>query len=284
MSVTPLVLATDLDGTLAAGTKTDTCELIAELAAHPAPRLVYVTGRSEASARALIEREALPIPAVLIADVGTSVLRGVGPARLQAVEEAIAARWPGSDEVQAALAGVAGLEPQDVRASRRVSYWIADNLSLRGGARARDDFEARAPSDVSFSESAERVARSVAARAAAALHKLDVDVLLSGNVFLDVLPGGVNKGWTLRRVLEALNVDTDECVVAGDSLNDRALFDIGADGILVSNCEPALRDALAGQPRIYRAAAAGAGGILEGLRFLRRLPAHAVYEGSDYGQ
>lgn len=275
-----LVLATDLDGTFAGGAAQHAAELIRELQTGQTT-LIYVTGRAVGSAGELIRSKGLPSPAVLIADVGTSVVYGLGPERVDAVESEIAARWPGAQAVESALMHVAGLEPQGIEAPHRVSYWVAANRHLRSARGTPAEYEARAPDHPSFSESAEGVAQSVAMRTAAALHKLDVDVLVSGNLYIDVLPRGVNKGSTLLRVLRELSLDIGNCVVAGDSLNDRALFDTGARGIVVGNCEPSLRNALARNPAVYIAHAAGAGGILEGLRHLRLLP---LAQGSDYGQ
>ncbi|MGH7503998.1 MAG: HAD family hydrolase, partial [Longimicrobiales bacterium] len=110
------------------------------------------------------------------------------------------------------------------------------------------------------------VARDVAERVAVALAGLEVDVVVSANVFLDVLPRGVNKGTTLRRVLRWLGAADEACIVAGDSLNDLALFETGLRGIAVGNCEPALRRRVAGMQRIYQATAHGVDGVLEGLR------------------
>ena len=122
------------------------------------------------------------------------------------------------------------------------------------------------------------IATRVAREAAAALDGLDVDVLVSANVFLDVLPHGVNKGSTLRRVLEWLDVDDDDCIVAGDSLNDLALFETGLRGIVVGNCEPALLKHTRSLDRIYHADRPGAAGVLEGLRH------HFERNGDDHGK
>ena len=73
MSKQPLVLATDLDGTFAAGTADALSALHRALAATSAT-LIYCTGRSVPSARQLVQESNLPIPHVLIADVGVSVL------------------------------------------------------------------------------------------------------------------------------------------------------------------------------------------------------------------
>ncbi|HEX2207474.1 MAG TPA: HAD family hydrolase [Longimicrobium sp.] len=93
-----------------------------------------------------------------------------------------------------------------------------------------------------------------------------MDVVLSANVFLDVLPRGVNKGTTLRRVLRWMGGGEGACVVAGDSLNDLALFETGLRGIVVGNCEPALRARVAPMDHVYPARGEGAAGVLEGLR------------------
>lgn len=269
MSERRLVLATDLDGTFAAGEANIRKQLHDALAGHPDVLLIYVTGRSAESAQQLIQREQLPVPAITIADIGTSVLRGIGPDHVSAIEQEIELRWPGSERVRWRLAEFADLELQPVDAPRRVSYWIARNRALRRPA--GDEFDARAPDDPSLASAAAQHAKAVARRAADALTGLQVDVLLSGNVYLDVLPAGVNKGSTLLRVLKKLGASVKDCIVAGDSLNDRALFEIGARGIAVGNCEPALRDIVARQPHVYLARQSGAGGILEGLRYLRAL-------------
>lgn len=270
----PLILATDLDGTMADGSAEDRAELVALLQAADDVRLIYVTGRTPEAARALLARASLPEPDVLIADVGTTVLHGAGPAPVTEIEAELDRLWPGSDVVRARLHDVAALTPQEIEAPRRVSYWIEPVRARRaqnapaspGGPADHDPFAARAPGDASLDDEAAATADRVAQEAAAALVPLDVDVLVSANVFLDVLPHGVNKGSTLRRVLRWLDGEDAHCVVAGDSLNDLALFETGLRGIVVGNCEPALRARVAHMNQVYRARGFGASGVLEGLR------------------
>lgn len=264
----PLVLAADLDGTLADGSADARAELIAGVRASSDGRLLYVTGRSPASARSVLAAAALPAPDVLIADVGTTVLHGTGPEPVASIEAQIERLWPGSGPVRERLRAVEGLEEQaGVDAPRRVSYWIRPVRTRRLQAAAdSDEFRARRPGDPSLDQEAAALARRVALRAAYALAPLEVDVLISANVFLDVLPRGVNKGSTLRRVLRWLNVDERGCIVAGDSLNDLALFETGLRGIVVGNCEPALRRRVANMKHVYRARGVGAAGVLEGLK------------------
>jgi hypothetical protein len=238
------------------------------LRAHPDATLLYVTGRTPAATVALADDIALPKPDILIADVGTSVLHGFGPARVTEIEAELDRRWPGGDVIRARLAGLADdLVPQEIAAPRRVSYWIEPVRRLRAPAAHGDAFAARPPDDPSLGAQAGVVADAVAARVAEQLSDLAVDVLVSANVFLDVLPRGVHKGSTLLRVLRWLGAEDDACVVAGDSLNDLGLFETGLRGIAVGNCEPTLRRRVAQMARVYQAAGEGVDGVLEGLRY-----------------
>jgi hydroxymethylpyrimidine pyrophosphatase-like HAD family hydrolase len=261
------VLASDLDGTLADGSDEARAELLAWLRARDDARLVYVTGRAPESARELMQRATLPPPDVLIADVGTTVLEGPSFQPLRPIEAEIARDWPGADVVRERLAPMDSLTLQEVDAPRRVSWWIEPVRSRRGSA--ADPFAARAPDDASMQAEAARIAAEVGAEAAERLAPLAVDVLVSANVFLDVLPRGVNKGSTLLRVLDWLGAERESCIVAGDSLNDLALFATGLRGIVVGNCEPALAEQVNGMGQVYRAQETGAGGVLEGLRHHR---------------
>jgi len=258
------VLASDLDGTLADGSEDARRALVEWIEARDDVRLVYVTGRTPGSAREVIERAALPPPDVLIADVGTTVLDGSSFELLTAIQAEIERDWPGVDVVRERLAPMTSLTLQAIDASRRVSWWIEPVRQRR--AAGHDPFAARAPDDASMLADAARIAGEVGAEAGERLAPLAVDVLVSANVFLDVLPRGVNKGSTLLRVLEWLDADPAGCVVAGDSLNDLALFTTGLRGIVVGNCEPALAEMVEGMDRVYRAQESGAGGVLEGLR------------------
>lgn len=85
-------------------------------------------------------------------------------------------------------------------------------------------------------------------------------------------PRGVNKGTTLRRVLSWLGRPETDVVVAGDTLNDLALFETGMAGIVVGNGEPALRERVRDREHTYHARAHGAAGILEGLTHFGWIP------------
>jgi hydroxymethylpyrimidine pyrophosphatase-like HAD family hydrolase len=276
-----IVLATDLDGTMAHGDLDARRDVIATVRAAPEGRLIYVTGRTPGSARELLASAHLPEPDILIADVGTSVLHAAGPDRIADIEAELDAVWPGSNAVRDRLSSLDVLTAQEVDSPRRVAYWVEPVRALRGAGAlpGSDPFAAREPGDASLGEDAHRIAMRAARDAGTLLEDLGVDVIVSANVFLDVLPRGVNKGSTLRRVLRWMDVAADDCIVAGDSLNDLTLFDTGMRGIVVGNCEPALLRHVADREHIYHADGTGAAGVLEGLRHFSRAAAEAQGDG-----
>lgn len=240
---TSLILATDLDGTFAGGTAEERRELQKALRELPGARLLYVTGRTVDATRRLMSELDLPIPDVLIADVGTTVVRGSDLEPVAEVEAELDATWPGAELIRERLEGVGGIEEQDVHVARRVGYWLREGEM-----------------DEVLSRMADR------------LDGLSLDLVGSAGVYIDVLPAGVNKGTTLRRVLEWLERGHVDVVVAGDSLNDLALLEAGFAGVVVGNCEQGLRDRVCELEHLYMARGEGAAGILEGLRHLGWLP------------
>ncbi|MFW6079839.1 MAG: HAD family hydrolase, partial [Gemmatimonadota bacterium] len=90
-----LVLATDLDGTFAGGTAEERRRLQRRLAEDAGAVLLYVTGRSVPATRELIAERELPAPALLIADVGTTVVAGGDFEPIAELESFLERHWPG---------------------------------------------------------------------------------------------------------------------------------------------------------------------------------------------
>lgn len=228
-----LVLATDLDGTLLAGTQ-DARRRVRDLfgGGLTGAMLIYVSGRGLESIMPLLSDTTLPHPSYIIADVGATVvdgnLRPVDP-----LHHDIAARWPGAQAVLQQLKDFPLLQRQTVPQERRCSFLVGE-------------------SDVSSALSA-------------AVEALNCDMLFSAGHYLDVLPRGVNKGETLRALIACLDLDLDDVVVAGDTLNDFSMFAAGFKGIVVGGAEPALIQKVRKMPRIFVAKEEGCGGILTGL-------------------
>lgn len=234
-----LVLVTDLDGTLLAGSPRWRRRFYSWLSARQHAVLhVFNTGRDLRSIAKVLEREAamgLVSPHLVIGDVGCTVACGTTLAPIPPVIAPIEQQWEGQPErLLPLLQGIPGLSPQPVSMVRRLAYVIdpavLDTAQLR------------------------------------AVEALGVDCLVSGDRYLDVLPAGVNKGSTLQRLLQWLEVTPETVVTAGDSLNDLAMFATGLRGVMVGNAEPGLVAALPTLRHTYRARAHGCAGIVEGLK------------------
>lgn len=227
-----LVLATDLDGTLLAGSH-DARRRVRDLfhGALPGARLVFVTGRGLESVMPLLSDPTIPTPHYIIADVGATIVHGdLRP--VEPLHHEIASHWPGSQAVLKALARF-DLQLQNVPQERRCSFLAKES--------------------------------SITPQLRAAVAELGCELLFSAGRYLDVLPSGVGKGEAVRRLAEAEGLDPDSIVVAGDTLNDLSMFEAGFRGIVVGGAEPALVSRVRRNPAVHIARSGGCGGILQGL-------------------
>lgn len=233
------VLATDLDGTFLGGTAEDREKLYNWIEDNRETiGLIFVTGRHPEFIHEHCDTYGIPIPEYVVADVGTTIAQVFSPGVIlpnAELESPIAKAWHGkADPVRKVMQEIDGLALQDTPFRHRLSYHISPN-----GFDVRDLDPVRA---------------------------LGVDVLVSDNRFVDVLPEGVSKGPTLRRLIDALGISPKRVLAAGDTLNDMSM--LTADdlyAVAVGGSEEALYDALPQSPRIYRARSEGAAGILEAI-------------------
>ena len=86
--------------------------------------------------------------------------------------------------------------------------------------------------------------------------------LLKADRFFDVLPRGVSKGPSLRRLIAHLGTPDDRVLVAGDTLNDLSMLECGLNAVAVGGSEPALVERLRDRPAVHLADGVGAAGIL----------------------
>lgn len=229
-----MLLATDLDGTFLGGTSEDKEKLYSLLQQQKEIQLVFVTGRGIRSVLSLLEDNVLPRPEYIICDVGATVTHLPTLTAVEPVQSDIAARWPG-EQVRETLKTVRGLLHQEAHQQYRCSYYYDNSTDI---------------------DSAREIAAS-----------LQCDMVLSAGKYLDILPAGVNKGFTLKQLLEVLALPHQKVLVAGDSMNDYSMYETGFKGVVVGDSEPELIALTAGMPHVLQAQRPGAGGILEAMDF-----------------
>lgn len=228
-----LVLATDLDGTFLGGRSFHKQQLYRLIRERQDIRLVFVTGRGLETVIPLLNDPVIPNPDYIICDVGATLVNGHTLEPIQPLQAAIENKWPGRLVMQNKLKKVKGLRWQPVPQVRRCSFFFDETT----------DFD-----------HLQRIADASAC-----------DVLRSAGKFVDVLPGGVNKGSSLIQLVKLLNIDPSHILVAGDTLNDLSLYQTGYKGVVVGHAEEALLDATRDSENVFQAGDAGCGGILEAL-------------------
>lgn len=225
------ILATDLDGTLV-GDRRGLDELLGFYKnQHYEVSLVYITGRHYQSALTLIDEENLPVPDVLITDVGTEIHIGASLVKDWEWEKRMLEHWQ-PEAIDELAASFEGLNKQDIPVTNRCSYFAEDIGTVEA-------FEQRL-------------------RAAAIPHK----PIYSGGVDLDILPAGSGKGAALEYILEKFNARNAKLLVAGDSGNDKEMLTLGFPSVIVGNAQSELLESPE-SPMIFRASKACAGGIQE---------------------
>lgn len=228
-----MLLATDLDGTFLAGSPEKRQELYQLISMHPEIDLVFVTGRGLESVLPLLADPTIPQPDYIISDVGCTVVCGELQQPVHPLQGEIDQLWPGDLAVEQALMDFDGLQRQEVPQQRRVSYFCE--------------------------------AHHVTPELQETVDKLDCDLLYSSGIYLDILPKGVNKGATLKRLIDHLGINKEEVLVAGDTLNDLSMFGLDYIGVCVGESEPGLLTATEKLSRVYHAKEPGCGGILEAI-------------------
>ncbi|MEW6462027.1 glucosylglycerol-phosphate synthase [Ectopseudomonas khazarica] len=239
-----MLLATDLDGTFLAGDPEDRLSLYQTIAAHPEIKLAYVTGRSLEAVLPLLADPTLPQPDYIIADVGATLVHGDSLQPIQPLQSLVDAHWPGESQVASAIESF-GLERQDVPQARRCSYFCTPEQAANPALR----------------EAAEQ---------------LGCDLLYSAGLYLDFLPRGVNKGSSLKALADWLELNHDQVLAAGDTLNDLSMLSASFHGVCVGQSEGALLEATRHHSRTLHANRPGCGGILEAFAHFGFLGEHGI--------
>lgn len=220
-----ILICTDLDRTLlpngSAPESPQARPLFAKLVSMPDVLLAYVSGRHKELVQEAIAEYQLPTPDFVIGDVGTSLYE-IEPNGVWRPSEAwandIAPDWAGYDhaQLQALLAGFAGLTPQEAAKQNRfkLSYYLPMDLDSR-----------QLLSDM------QRLLNAKTIRA-----ELIYSVDEAENVgLLDVLPASATKFHAVEFLMKQLNVSLENTVFAGDSGNDLPVMASAVPAVLVAN-------------------------------------------------
>ncbi len=209
--------SSDLDGTLLGDNEAEqrfkaTWET---LEGETRPLLCYNTGRMLDDVTDLIERGKLPKPDYIISGVGTCVYDVHEACVLKEFTEMLEEGW-------------------DIA---RVESIIRDfPADLK---RQPEHYQHEYKSSWYFPEATPDQLDAIEAALESA--SLDVHVIYSSGLHLDVLPKWANKGNALKWLLRFVDIAPQETLVAGDSGNDSAMYTIdGVRGIVVGNAQPEL--------------------------------------------
>ena len=162
--------------------------------------LTYNTGRLIDNMLKLISNGILPEPDYIIAGVGTHIYDYKNQSVVKEFDEILDEGW-NLDIVESIIQNMnfpIELQPGKFQHAYKRSYFFHD---------AREE-------DI---HAVERRFQDA---------KLDVNIVYSDDKFLDILPKWANKGNALQWLLNMLNISAKQVVVAGDSGNDAAMFNL----------------------------------------------------------
>ncbi len=231
------ILISDIDNTLIGDREATRAllERIREFGGRIA--LGVATGRTLESTLKVLREWQVPLPSVLITDVGSEIYYGPGMERDRSWSQHIDYRWnpEGIREVVAELPGLSLQEPEHQR-RHKLSYYLDPD---------------KAPA-----------LRAI--RRALRKEGLHANLIYSHGMYLDFLPVRASKGRAVRYVAVKWGIPMDHILVAGDSGNDEELLTGETLAVVVGNHSEELAD-LEGREGIYFAQGEYARGILEGF-------------------
>ena len=236
-----LLLCTDLDRTLLPnGTQPESAlarKLFSRFVSQPHISLVYVTGRHKTLVEKAIKNYELPVPDVVISDVGTRIynVRAGDWQERHDWQAEIATDWRGMShaELQALFGDIKVLQKQEIEKQNtyKLSYYVplfVDQEELLGEMQqCLDSREVDASLIWSIDEPA-------------------------GIGLLDVLPKHATKLHAIEFLKEHMGYTSGETVFCGDSGNDLMVLRSSIPAVLVANAASEVREAA-----LAEAAAAG---------------------------
>lgn len=208
--------------------------------------LCYNTGRLLDDVLQLIKRQILPEPQYIISGVGTNIYDVKAKKLLKEFSQILEEGWNldlVKEKIEALPLPISS-QPKRFQHDFKKSYFF-ENAS---------------------SKDLKKIEKTLITS------DLDVNVVYSGNKFLDILPKYANKGNALQWLLAELDIKAEQTIVAGDSGNDSAMFIIPKiKGIVVANAQEELFRSVTDLD-VYLAKNIQSKGVLEGLHHYKVIP------------
>lgn len=236
------LFSTDLDGTVVGNNDATRRfrDFWQSLPDEHRPVLVFNSGRLVDDQLALLEEVPLPRPDYIIGGVGTML-----HAKERGELESAYRHSLGTGFDPRRIADVMGRLPDVTMQEERYQHGLKSSWFLH-------DADEKALADI---------------EAALLAAKIDARIVYSSGRDLDILPKAADKGAALAWLCGQLHIGLDESVVAGDTGNDRAMFELnGVRGVIVGNALPELVSMANSNGRFYLSGATEADGVIEGLR------------------
>lgn len=211
--------------------------------------LTYNTGRLIEDVLNLIQTQVLPEPDYIISGVGTHIYNFKTKSVIKEFNDVLDDGWDLSavEEIIKSVNHPISDQPTKFQHAYKRSYFFHD-------------------ATVDLIESIEQDFAHA---------NMDINVVYSGEKFLDILPKWANKGNALIWLLKKLNINSSEVLVAGDSGNDSAMFDVkNVKGIVVANAHEELYR-YTKHRQVYHSEKKQGDGIIEGLIYYTVLPKEA---------
>lgn len=234
------ILATDLDDTLV-GSQLALKNLYQYISKQDVNiKLIYLTGRHLHSAKQLIIDEEIPIPDVLICDVGCSIYIQSNAPFYEFSEdiewqENIYANWS-KEEILKEVKKLNLPLQTDVLIKKRISLNVFEEKKVK------------------------QLQQNLIQQ------NIPVKLIYSSNKDLDILPSNSGKGNALIYTMKKYFKENQSVLVAGNSENDLEMLCLGYPSVIVGNAEEVLLS-MHNVPFIYKAEGHYADGIKEGFKY-----------------
>jgi sucrose-phosphate synthase len=233
----PFLLATDIDGTLLGDEEGEACLQVFMQNHSDSLYLAVITGRSLSSVRELIGDRRLPPPDYIGSSVGTELFACDDP------NNALGQKY----------------------AARVSAEWDIEMIYTLGegeGIRRQEFVEGQPRFQAGFYWDGQP-------RTLAAFHRRLADqkschILPSANQYIDVFPLHMGKGEMVRFLQRELGLDPARVIVAGDTGNDKEMFDTGFKGVVPVNALEELKVA-ACQSWHYHSSFTAGRSVIDGL-------------------